>query len=53
MAAIDNLTAAVDKLTASVDALVAKPTGPTEAAVQAEADRVAAQATRVDEVVAK
>lgn len=53
MAAIDNLVGAVDKLTASVDALVAKPTGPSEQAVQDQADRVAAQAVRVDEVVAR
>lgn len=53
MAAIDNLKGAVDKLTASVDALVAKPTGGVpEADVQAAADAVAAQADRVDAVVA-
>lgn len=53
MAALDNLKGAVDKLTASVDALVAKPAGGiSEADVQTEADRVAAQSDRVDAVVA-
>lgn len=53
MAALDNLKGAVDKLTASVDALVAKPAGGiSEADVQTEADRVAAQSDRVDGVVA-
>lgn len=48
MAAIDNLTANVDKLSADVQTLIAKanqpipPAGVPEAAVQAQADRVAA-----------
>lgn len=45
MAALENLAAAVDKLSTDVAALVAKantPTGPSEADVQAQADRVTA-----------
>jgi len=53
MAALDNLRGAIDKLTASVDALAAKPTGGVpEADVQSAADAVAAQADRIDVIVA-
>jgi len=43
LAAIDTLTANVQKLSADVDALIAaKQAAPSEAAVQAQADAVAA-----------